>query len=114
MDIICTAITILSMTALLGIYLLSLVLRNKETPKAAALLHGLFAVTGLLLLISYSNGSEQSPLVSIVVFVIAALGGLVLFYKDVTGKQIPKWLAVVHGLTALIGFVFLVLFACCK
>ena len=100
------------MTAILGIYLLSLVLRDKQTPKTAAIIHGLFAVTGLILLISYSRGNEQSPMVSIVVFVIAALGGLTLAYKDMTGKQIPKWLAITHGLTAVIGFAFLVLFAC--
>jgi len=114
MNIIYAAITIFSMTALLGIYLISLVLRDKQTPKSVAVVHGLFAITGLLLLITYSNGNEQSPMVSIVVFVIAALGGLVLFYKDVTEKQIPKWLALTHGLTAVIGFAFLVLFACFK
>jgi len=102
------------MTAILGIYLISFVLRNQQTPKAVAILHGLFAVTGLVLLISYSNGSEPSPIVSIVVFVIAALGGLILIYKDVIEKQVPKWLAITHGLTAVIGFAFLVLFACCK
>jgi hypothetical protein len=114
MNIIYTAITIFSMTAILGIYLLSLVLRDKQTPKAVAVVHGLFAITGLLLLITYSTGNEQSPTVSIVVFVIAALGGLVLFYKDVNGNPIPKWLGMVHGLTAVMGFAFLILFACCK
>ena len=114
MNIIYTAITIFSMTAILGIYLISLVLRDKQTPKGIAIVHGLFAATGLILLLTYSNGSEQSPIVSIVVFVIAALGGLILVYKDVVEKQVPKWLAITHGLTAVIGFAFLILFACCK
>jgi hypothetical protein len=114
MYIIYTAITIFSMTAILGIYLLSLVMRDRQTPRSIAIVHGLFALTGLILLITYSNGSEASPLVSLVVFTIAALGGLVLIYKDVIEKQVPKWLALTHGLTALIGFSFLVVFACCK
>jgi hypothetical protein len=114
MNIIYAAITIFSMTAILGIYLISLVLRDKQTPKGIAIIHGLFAVTGLLLLITYSNGNEQSPVVSIIVFIIAALGGLVLIYKDLTGQPIPKWLAITHGLTAVVGFTFLILFACCK
>jgi hypothetical protein len=49
MNIIYAAITIFGMTAILGIYLLSLVLRDRQTPKAAAIIHGLFAVTGLIL-----------------------------------------------------------------
>jgi len=114
MNIIYAAITIFGMAAILGIYLLSLVLRDRQTHKAAAIIHGLFAVTGLILLITYCKGNEQSPLVSIVVFAIAAMGGLILAYKDMTGKKIPKWLGVAHGLTAVIGFSFLIFFACCQ
>jgi len=114
MKIIYAAITIFGMAAILGTYLLSLVLRNRETSKPAAIVHGLFAITGLILLIVYSKGNEGSPIVSIVVFTIAAMGGLILVYKDLTGKKIPKWLGIAHGLTAVIGFAFLILFACCQ
>lgn len=102
------------MTAILGMYLLSLVLRNKQTPKGATIIHGLFAVIGLALLIIYCFGNNPGPLVSIIVFSIAALGGGILAYKDITGRRIPKWLGIVHGLTAVTGFVFLLVFACCK
>jgi hypothetical protein len=47
---------------------------------------------------------------SIVLFVMAALGGLVLIYRDMTGKSIPKWLAVGHGLIAVAGFIFLLIY----
>ncbi len=113
MKTIYAAITLFSLTAIFGMYLLSLILYNKETPRGAAAIHGLFAITGLALLIIFSRNNEQSPIVSIVLFTLAAVGGLMLIYKDVTGKKIPKWLAVVHGVTAVIGFGFLILFACC-
>jgi hypothetical protein len=48
---------------------------------------------------------------SAVLFVIAALGGFIMMARDVTGKSIPKWLAVVHGLLAVTGFVLLLVFA---
>lgn len=114
MKTIYTAITIFSMTAILGLYLLSLVLRDKETPKMVAFIHGLFAVTGLILLIAYYNGNETGPLVSTIVFSIAALGGLILIYKDLTGNKVPKWLGILHGLTAVTGFIFLLCFAFCS
>jgi hypothetical protein len=110
MNMIYTAIAIFGMTAILGLYLLSLILRNKKTPKAAAFVHGLFAVTGLVLLIIYCVGNSPGPKVSITVFTIAAVGGFIVVYKDVTGKA-PKWLAILHGLTAVIGYGLLIAFA---
>jgi hypothetical protein len=38
------------------------------------------------------------------------LGGIVLFVRDITKKSIPKWLALVHGLVAVVGFIFLLVF----
>lgn len=110
MGTIYAAIAIFGMTAVAGMYLLTLVFRGKETPKAVSLIHGLLAVTGLVLLIVYCTGHDPAPVESIVVFVIAALGGFVLIYKDLTGK-IPKWLGVAHGLIAVTGFILLLVFA---
>lgn len=99
------------MTAILGMYLLSLLLRNKHIPKGAAIIHGLFAVVGLILLITYCFGSQPDPLASIIVFSIAALGGFIMGYRDITGSEVPKWLGIVHGLTAIAGFTILFVFA---
>lgn len=111
MELIFAAIAIFALAALVGAYLLSLVLREQKTPKVVALLHGAFAVTGLVLLVVYYTRNDVRPLTSIIVFAVAALGGLVLFYTDITGKPIPKWLAVGHGLIALTGFALLLAFA---
>jgi hypothetical protein len=96
--------------ALAGVYLITLVLTHKETPKAITLIHGLFAATALVLLAIYTFRERPAPVESLVLFVLAASGGFVLVYKDFTGRKIPKWLAVVHGLTAVTGFIFLIMF----
>jgi hypothetical protein len=111
MEIIYAALTVFGMAALGGIYLLSLVLRDKQTPKLVAAIHGLFAVSGLILLIVYCTKYNPGPGLSIGIFVVAALGGFVLIYKDLTEKKVPKWLGIVHGLTALTGYIILLVFA---
>src|SRR6476646_3685714 len=99
-----TIISLFSLGAILGIYLLSLILQDKKTPKAAALVHGLFVVAAVILLLAYVGDNTPSPLKSLVLFVLAALGGVVLIYRDLTGKSLPKWLVIGHGLVAIAGF----------
>lgn len=105
-----TIIALFALAAIMGMALLSYVLRDKETPKGIMIVHGLFAATGLVLLLSYVFGDKPGPVESAVLFVVAALGGFIMAARDLTGKKIPKWLAVAHGLIAVSGFVFLLLF----
>ena len=114
MNIIYTAITLLGIVAIAGMYLLSFILREKQIPKAVTLIHGLFAALSVVLLIIYFFRNESGPLVSIIVFVVAAVSGIMLNYRDITGKKVPKWFAVMHGLVAITGFAFLLVFAFCK
>jgi hypothetical protein len=104
------AIVLFAFAALLGLYLLSYVLRDKETPKAVAFIHGPVAATGLILLIIYAYYHSPSPWVSIILFALAAMGGLMLIYKDLTGHPVPKALALGHGITAIVAFIFLLKF----
>ena len=105
------AIAILGMTAILGMYLLSLILRTKSTPKGITIVHGLLAATALVLLIVYCVGHKPGPWISLIVFIVAASGGFILNYRDITGKSVPKWLGIVHGLIAIVGFALLLCFA---
>jgi hypothetical protein len=114
MQIIYTAITLLGIVALAGMYLLSLILRDKQTPKSVTLIHGLFAALSLVLLIVYFFRNESGPLISIIVFSIAAASGIMINYRDITGKTVPKWFAVTHGLLAVTGYAFLLVFAFSK
>ncbi|HYG53378.1 MAG TPA: hypothetical protein VD905_20920 [Flavobacteriales bacterium] len=105
-----TIIALFAIAAIIGIYLISLVLQNKETPKAIAIVHGLFAATGLVLLIIYMINTGADLVQVIVLFAITALGGIVLFARDLMGKSLPKALALVHGLLAVTAFVFLLVY----
>jgi hypothetical protein len=104
-------IGLFALGALIGMYLLSLVLQTKETPKAVVLFHGIFVAVALVMLIVYATKNGPGPVESIVLFITAALGGFYLFYRDITARPIPKWLAVVHALAAVAGFVFLAAYA---
>lgn len=111
MELIYVAIALFSITAVLGLYLLVLVLQNKETPKGVAMGHGLLATTALVLVIIHTVKTGADLIQIIVLFAIAALGGFVLFARDITGKSLPKPLAVTHGLLAVSAFVFLLVYA---
>ncbi|MDQ3050549.1 MAG: hypothetical protein M3Q95_06650 [Bacteroidota bacterium] len=106
-----SAIAVLGMTAIFGMYLLSLILRNKSTPKGVTIIHGVMASISLVLLVIYCFSDTPSPWVSFIVLVIAAIGGFYINFKDISGKPVPKWFAVVHGLIAVAGFGLLIWFA---
>ena len=108
-----TAIAFFALAAILGMILLSYVLRGKETPKGVVFTHGPLAAIGLVLLVVYTV-NQPGPVESIVLFTIAALGGVVMLTRDLSGKKIPKWLAVLHGLIAVSGFIFLLVFTFTK
>ncbi|MBD0279545.1 MAG: hypothetical protein ICV81_16520 [Flavisolibacter sp.] len=106
-----TAMAFFALAAILGMILLSYILRGKETPKGMAITHGPLAAIGLVLLIIYTFQNKPGPVESVVLFAIAAVGGVIVFMRDITNKPVPKWLAIVHGLIAVTGFVFLLVFA---
>lgn len=98
------------LAAVLGMYLLSLVLRSKQIPKNVAMIHGLFAAVGVILLVVYPFYSQPAPILSLILFVIAALGGVTMAYKGISGKPVPAWMALGHGTMALIAIATLVVF----
>ena len=114
MNTLYTIVGLFALGAIIGMYLLAMILQNKETPKGVVFIHGLFVVIALVMLIVYVTNHTPGPTESLVLFVIAAVGGLVVVYTDLTGKKIPKWLAVVHGLVAVTGFVYLLLYTFAK
>src|SRR5579883_733680 len=90
-----------------GLYLLSQIVQDKFPLKAVAVIHGVVAVTGICLL-GYYTYYHRSFLTGLIVLCLAALGGLYIFSHGMLGKKIPKFLAVGHGATALIGIAILV------
>lgn len=105
------AIGLFVLGAMFGFIILNAILRNRPTPKPAVFIHGSIVVVALLLVIFYimqNNGS--GPILSVVLFILAALGGLTLFVIDMSKKPIPKWIAILHPIVAIAGLITLILF----
>jgi hypothetical protein len=106
-----TAVSILALAAIVGMLLLSYILRGKETPKGMVFTHGPLALVGLILLFVYTTSVQAGPVESVVLFGIAATGGFVLVARDLMRMSVPKWLAISHGVLAVAGFAFLIMYA---
>ena len=105
-----STVILFALAAVFGLVLLTKVLKGEETPKPVVYLHGAAAAVALVLLIvAYMRQGDTLLMTSVLIFVVAALGGFVLFGKDISNKTIPKWLAVVHALAAVTGFVLLLI-----
>ncbi len=92
---------------ILGLYLLSLVISHQKIPKFAPIIHGLSALIGIIILSLYCFYYNPAPLTSLIFFLFAASGGLLMMYKRKTRKRIPAWLALGHGFIAFIGIAIL-------
>lgn len=100
-----TAIILISLAVILGLYLITFVLKNKTPPKGVALIHGALAAFGIIVLLIYAftTSSHHKHWDSIAIFVTAATGGIYLIFKDIRHKKIPVWVAVLHGSIGLTG-----------
>lgn len=107
-----SAIVLFIIAAIFGLIILTSILKNKPTPKPIVFIHGPLAAIALILVISYMVIQGASPLLitSVVLFVLAALGGLTLFTIDMRNKPIPKLLAMLHPLIAVAGLIVLIIY----
>lgn len=106
------ALILFVLAALFGLIILKAILKNKHTPKPIVLLHGSAAILAILIIASYIAAGHAATLLltSLVLFVLAALGGLVMVTKDVQGKPIPKAIALIHPLIGLAGLIVLIIY----
>jgi len=110
-----TAVVLLAIAALGGVVMAAIRFGREGMPPAwLAMLHGFLVASALTLLI-YAAATVGVPglaLGAIVLFVLAALGGLVLNLSyQWKGLLLPKGLLVGHALTAVVGFVMLAIAA---
>jgi hypothetical protein len=104
-------IVLFVITAMFGVRILMSVLGNNKAPRGVVYSHGVFAATSLVLLIVYAFQSPANyPKVSIILFVLAALGGFFMFYHDVKNKQLLKPIPFIHAALAVAGLLALVFF----
>lgn len=102
------ALALFALAAVIGVYMLTRIFAGALPPWIAALLHGAFAATGLVLLLLAAFGSGATPppvlMFAAVILIVAALGGFVLVSFHLRKKAPPRGLAIVHGLAAVAGF----------
>lgn len=99
------AVSFFILAAFLGTFLLRAILKNKRTYKPVVFMHGSMAGLAILVLATYIASGHTAPLLitSVVLFILAAIGGITMFTLDVSGKKVPKMIAIVHPIVALSG-----------
>nr|PZN52332.1 MAG: hypothetical protein DIU61_11645 [Bacteroidota bacterium] len=103
-----TIIVLFAVAAVFGLTLIIPILQGKTPSRAFLFIHGgLAAIALVLLILRYVNEAAAVPVSSLVLFVIAALGGFVLISQDLQKKPVPKALAVVHAGAAVVAFLIL-------
>jgi uncharacterized membrane protein len=86
-------------------------LTSASTPRSVVYAHGIFAAVALVLMLVWVLQHKNDNLwLSIFLFAVAAIAGFYMFIKDLKGKFSPIWLAVVHGLVAVAGFLLLLFY----
>ncbi|MDP4175257.1 MAG: hypothetical protein Q8933_14885 [Bacteroidota bacterium] len=107
------AIILFIIGALFGLHILTHILKNTPTPKLSVALHGLLVAIALVTIIValINNGGNWRLTASVVLFIIAALGGFLMVYIDLGKKQMPpKALALLHPILAAIGLILLIIY----
>src|SRR5690606_1553691 len=106
------SIGLFAVSAVLGLVILIRWLTQKAAPKSVIYSHGIFAAIALVILIAYAvQNPENFPKASLVLFILSALVGFYMFFRDLKHKMSPMSVAVAHALVAVCGFVALLLFA---
>jgi membrane protease YdiL (CAAX protease family) len=103
-------LVLFAIAALGGVVLASIRLRGTNPPLALALIHGALAaaaLVGLIVVVIHAGASASLPRIALLLFVVAALGGFVLFASHLRKKNIPVPLMLVHAVVAVGGFVTL-------
>jgi hypothetical protein len=108
------SIILFAIAALGGATLAVMRITNRPLPLALALVHGAVAATALvLLIIAVATASAPATLatVALVLFILAALGGFVLFSFHLRTQPLPVPLVLGHGLLAVAAFLLLLFHA---
>lgn len=105
------SIALFSGSAVLGLVILVRWLSKTDASRGIIYAHGIAAATALVILGLYSfQNPADFPRLSLILFVIAALGGFYLFFSNMKSGAKPVAIAFIHALLAVGAFVTLLLF----
>jgi glucose uptake protein GlcU len=105
-----TAAILFAIAALGGITMAMIRFSGRDYPPMwLAIIHGLFAAAGLVALIAVVFGGAATSLsIALLLFVIAAIVGFVLFSYHLKSRPLPIPTMVTHALFAVVAFVILI------
>jgi glucose uptake protein GlcU len=104
------AVILIALGAVVGLTMAVQHFKGRTPPKpGVAILHGLLAGSGVVLLLLgvWEMGFGTLHTWALVLFVVAALGGLYLVSHHMRQKPLPGGVIVIHGLVAAIAFLVL-------
>ena len=107
-----TSLILFAVAAVAGLTMAIMHFRGVSPPKTAlAVLHGLFAASGLVVLLMalIKTGFGGTMGIALGLLVVAALGGFVLLSYHAKKQRLPSGLVVGHALIAVAGFLTLLL-----
>lgn len=106
------ALIFLGLAVLFGGIILNSILKNKRTPKPMVMLHGSVGLFAILVLVGYIVAGHYSPLLisSLILFLVAAIGGVTLFVFDIKRKNLPLPIVLCHPLIAISGVITLLVY----
>ncbi len=105
------AVLLIAVAAVVGLYMAIGHFRGRSPPPTgAALLHGVLAVSGVVLLLIgvLQIGFGTVHTWALVLFAVAALGGLYLVSFHMRRRALPSAVVVIHGMVAAVAFLILV------
>ena len=106
------SIIVFAVSAVLGLVILVRWLNKKNASRIVVYSHGIAAAAALVSLIYYAiEHPSDFPMVSLILFVLAALVGFYMFALDMKKQDVPIGIAVAHGIVAVLAFVGLLIFA---
>lgn len=99
-----------ALAAVLGLTILLKIIRNRATYKPLVFLHGSFAVIALVILILNFMSNPKGLYLIVGLFWLTAVMGLSTFAYDITKREPPKIVALLHAGAAITSFALLVLY----
>jgi hypothetical protein len=104
------AIISFAIAALGGATLAYMRFTNKTITVPLALVHGIFAALGLvLLIIGFMHMGGKGIAAALIIFLVAAVGGFTLFSFQLRSRPLPIPLVLIHGIAAVTAFITLLL-----
>jgi hypothetical protein len=104
-------IILFAIAAVGGLTMVVMKFSGKGLPWPVVIGHGIFAASGLVALIANVFEDRQNSLMnlSLVLFLITAIGGFTVLSFHLRKKAQPNSLIIIHGSAAVISFILLII-----